>query len=171
MNYKIWTINDKKEESFLRKPTKSVVDVNDQKISNLIMKMHGTMKNNKGVGLAANQIGEDVKICVIDHDDVFYALINPEIIKKSKKMLLAEEGCLSVPNVLGLVNRHYKISVKALDGHGKQIKIKATNTLAQIFQHEIDHLNGILFIDRAEKLFKVKDGNVVSELKQLTPSS
>lgn len=157
---KILTIFNKKEAAFLRKPTEKVGNIDD-KIKGLIEKMRIIMKRNDGVGLAANQIGENLRIAVIEYDNKSYVLIDPKIIKYSKKMELGEEGCLSVPGYIGLVPRAKKIVVEAVDENNKEIKLKAKDMLARIIQHEVDHLDGILFIDRAKEVYniKVKNGN------------
>ena len=86
-----------------------------------------------------------------------YVLVNPEIVEKSEELVLGIEGCLSVPELVGEVERHEKITVKALNRHGHPIKIKAEGWLARIFQHEIDHLEGIIYTDRTDKVWKPRD--------------
>jgi len=86
----------------------------------------------------------------------FYAIFNPEIVKFSKEKILTEEGCLSVPGVYGLVERSAKITIVGRDENDKKIKIKASGILARVFQHEFDHLNGVLFIDKASNIHKIK---------------
>lgn len=125
----------------------------------LIAKMHEA----NGVGLASPQIGRNIRVVVIQPDPYKEPeiLINPEITKKSDALLESEEGCLSVPGVFGLVKRHKKISVRALNRHGRRIEFDAKNFDAFVIQHEIDHLDGILFIDKADRKVKVDDkGNV-----------
>lgn len=85
----------------------------------------------------------------------FYAIFNPEIVKFSKEKTVIEEGCLSVPGVYGLVERPKKITLVGQDKNAKKIKIKAWGLLARVFQHEVDHLNGILFIDKTKKVYKL----------------
>jgi len=113
-----------------------------------------------GVGIAAPQVGESIQVCAIAKD--FTAdkksdliLINPIWEKKSIKRAWGEEGCLSVPNIFGKVKRCKKILITALDTAGKPIKIEAEDFFARIVQHEIDHLNGILFVDKAKDLYEV----------------
>ncbi len=113
----------------------------------LIKKMRAIMESKNGVGLAANQIGQDFSLFVAKADNKFYAIFNPEIIKTSESKSSMEEGCLSVLNHFGRVSRPDSIVIKGADKNGKTIKIKAWGLLAFIFQHEIDHLNGRLFID------------------------
>lgn len=155
--YKIFTILNKKEEKFLRTPTKEVANIFDEKIQKLIKEMGVIMKKEGGVGLAANQIGENLQLALIEYQNKNLVLINPKLIKYSKKISLGEEGCLSVPKCVGIVPRYEKIVVEALDQNGKKIKVKAKNMLARIIQHEMDHLNGVLFIDKAEKIYYLKN--------------
>ena len=121
-------------------------------VRSLIEQMRKVIKQNNGVGLAAIQIGEPTRIIVCEIDDKFYTFINPEIIKSFPETSAMEEGCLSLPNMYGEVERPKKISLKAINFDGKKIKIKAFGLLARVIQHEIDHLNGILFIDKAKNI-------------------
>jgi len=155
-NDKILTIKNKKQEEFLRKPTEPVADIGDPKIADLIKKMKKILLSQQGAGLAANQIGENKRIFIGRLEGKTFVFVNPEIVKSSKKTVLMEEGCLSVPGIVGLVNRPQKIVVKGFDEQGKAIKIKAKDVLARICLHEIDHLCGVLFIDRADKLYRVQ---------------
>ena len=123
-------------------------------VRSLIEQMKETMKQNNGVGLAAIQIGEPTRIIICEIDDKFYTFINPEIIKSFPETLVTEEGCLSLPNIYGEVERPKKISLKAINFDGKKIKIKVFGLLARVVQHEIDHLDGILFIDKAKNITK-----------------
>lgn len=155
MENQILTIKNKKEEEFLRRPTEVVPNINDPKIIELIKKMKEILIRRQGAGLAANQIGENKRIFIAQFEGKIYAFINPEIIKTSRKSVSLEEGCLSVPGIVGLVDRSQKITVQAFDELGKPIKLKAKDILARICQHEIDHLSGVLFIDKATRLFRV----------------
>jgi peptide deformylase len=112
------------------------------------------MENSKGVGLAAPQINVSLRVIVYEVDNKFYAFINPEIIKCFKETSSIEEGCLSLPNIYGEVERPEKIILKATNSEGKKIKLKAFGLLARAIQHEIDHLDGILFIDKAKNIIK-----------------
>ncbi|MGB9848155.1 MAG: peptide deformylase [Minisyncoccia bacterium] len=154
---KILTILNKKEEEFLRTPTKKVPLPLSDEHQKLIEKMKVIMKKSDGVGLAANQIGVDLQIAIVEYQNKSYTLINPKIIKLSKKMELGEEGCLSVPGCIGVVPRAKKIVVETFDKDGKKIKIKEKDMLARIIQHEIDHLNGILFVDKAKEIYYSKN--------------
>lgn len=155
MNDKILTIKNKKQEEFLRKPAEAVLDINDPKIAELIKRMKEILIKRQGAGLAANQIGENKRIFIAQLEGKIYVFINPEIIKASSKSVSLEEGCLSVPGIVGLVDRSQKITVNGFNELGRPIKIKAKDILARICQHEIDHLFGILFIDKATRLFRV----------------
>ncbi|MDP3985384.1 MAG: peptide deformylase [bacterium] len=124
----------------------------------LLDDMTETMYIADGVGLAAPQIGLSERIIIVetgDHKPAAY--INPEIIKTSFRTTMSEEGCLSVPGIYGVVKRHRGVTAKALDRTGKEVTIKTGGLFAIILQHEIDHLNGILFIDKAEKIHSVAE--------------
>ncbi len=136
----------------LRQKAKEVVDVKSKKTQQLIYNMAETMKKEDGIGLAAPQINESLRIVVVNATNKPLVLINPKITKKSWKKESGEEGCLSVPNVYGMVKRHKSIKVKFLNQRGKRVKIQAQDMLARVIQHEIDHLDGILFIDKAKEI-------------------
>lgn len=131
-------------------------DIGSKKIKDILHKMKGALHAEQdGVAIAAPQIGENLRIFIINgaivglKDIVF---INPEIIKVSKKRKKMEEGCLSIRWLYGEVKRGEKVTLKAYDEKGEKIQRGASGLLAQIFQHETDHLNGVLFIDKAENL-------------------
>ena len=152
----IWTIDNKSEVKLLRK---KMIDFDFKKyskkeIQELVKKMREAMKKSNGIGLSANQIGLDLNVFVAQADGKFYAIFNPKIIKKSEENILMEEGCLSVPEVFGNVSRAEKIWLEGFDKNNKKIKIKAWGLLARIFQHETDHLNGSIFIDKTKDLHK-----------------
>lgn len=153
---RILSIFNKKDEQFLRQKTAEVINPQDPAIRELIDTMRNVMEKNQGVGLAANQIGKPWRIFVAEYQNQFFAFINPKIIKHSRKVNLAEEGCLSVPRIVGVVPRYDKIVIEGRDLNNKKFKIKASGMLARIFQHETDHLDGILFIDKAKELYQVK---------------
>ena len=136
----------------LRQKAKEVVDVKSKKTQQLIYNMAETMKKEDGIGLAAPQINESLRIVVVNATNKPLVLINPKITKKSWKKESGGEGCLSVPNVYGMVKRHKSIKVKFLNQRGKRVKIQAQDMLARVIQHEIDHLDGILFIDKAKEI-------------------
>lgn len=110
-----------------------------------------TMEAEKGIGLAAPQVESDLRICVARVDNTIYILVNPKIKSFSRKKEVFEEGCLSFPGKFFPVKRPVKVKIKARDINGKKIKIKAEGLLARVLQHEIDHLDGILVIDRVVK--------------------
>ena len=123
-------------------------------VRSLIEQMKEVVRQNNGVGLAAIQIGEPTRIIICEIDDKFYTFINPEIIKFFPETSVMEEGCLSLPNIYGEVERPKKISLKAINFDGKKIKMKAFGLLARVIQHELDHLDGVLFIDKAKNITK-----------------
>ncbi len=139
----------------LRKPAEKVVSFNED-IKQLIHQMYEIMKAHNGLGLAANQIGVDLQIFTYDIGEGPHAVINPKIIR-SKGEEVGVEGCLSIPGIQGDVPRAEEVVLKGLDENGKPVRIKAKGLLARVFQHETDHLNGYLFIDRAdpETLYQV----------------
>ncbi|WP_018247327.1 peptide deformylase [Orenia marismortui] len=130
----------------LRTKAKEVTEVTD-KTRKLLDDMAETMYDAPGVGLAAPQIGISKRIIVIDVGSGLVELINPEIVEESKKTYIDQEGCLSIPDKTGKVERAYKVKVKALDRNGKEIEVKGKGLLARALQHEIDHLEGRLFVD------------------------
>lgn len=133
-------------ESSLRKKSKPVKDF-DESLWELLDDMKETMYENDGMGLAAPQVGVLRRAIVIDVNNAFMELINPEIISRKGKDI-EEEGCLSVGNFRGRVERPYEITVKALDRYGYPFTLKGEKWLARCICHEVDHLDGILFIDK-----------------------
>jgi peptide deformylase len=142
----------------LRQKAKRVTKI-DGSIHKLIDNMIDTMRAASGAGLAAPQIGVSLRIAVIElPGEEVITLINPQVIKRIGERIL-EEGCLSVPGYRGEIKRSVTIKVKAQDRQGKEFRLKGEELLAQALEHEIDHLNGILYIDRIEspeKLFKIE---------------
>lgn len=122
----------------------------DGRIVSILQDMEETMLASSGIGLAGNQVGVLLRLVTLVHPEQqkVLHLINPEIVEKSGDGELQEEGCLSLPGLYAKVERPEKTFVKALDINGKEIQIAAEGLLARILQHEIDHLNGTLFIDR-----------------------
>ena len=155
-------------EAVLRRKARTVAKV-DKQLQTVIDDMIETMRDAPGVGLAAPQIGLSERLIVVEYyereqdeekEDApkkVWAVLNPEIVKASEETLLGVEGCLSIPGLVGEVERHATIQVRGLNRHGKPMKIKAEGWLARIFQHEIDHLNGVLFTDRATRVWKPQD--------------
>ena len=136
-------------DEILKKKSRPVEKIDD-KVRELIKDMIETMHKYDGVGLAAVQVGILKQILVIDtyeEGTPVYVLINPEIIK-TKGLREVEEGCLSFPNKFAKVERPEEVTVRALDENGKKIEIKAKGLLAQAICHEVDHLNGEVFIDK-----------------------
>ncbi len=126
----------------------------DANVRSLIEQMKKVIKQNNGVGLAAIQVGEPTRVIICEIDDKFYTFINPEIIKSFSETSVTDEGCLSLPNIYGEVERSKKITLKAINFDGKKIKMKAFGLLARVIQHELDHLDGVLFIDKAKNITK-----------------
>jgi peptide deformylase len=142
-------------EKVLRKRAKPIAEI-DEEISRLADHMADTMYSAPGIGLAANQVGVPKQLLVADisprgPESELIVLVNPEIIAAEGQVTI-EEGCLSVPDYQAEVKRHEKVTVRGLDLRGKEVIIEAEGLLAVVLQHEIDHLNGVLFIDRISKL-------------------
>ena len=125
----------------------------DEAIRTLVQDMIETMRDAPGVGLAAPQIGVPLRIAVVEAEqDALYVIVNPEIVESEGEHVL-DEGCLSVPGYWGKVTRAEKVTVQARDAHGKEIRIAAAEgLLGQALQHEIDHLNGMVYVDRLDSL-------------------
>ena len=131
----------------LRKKCKAVKKV-DAKIRKLINDMIETLHSAPGVGLAAPQIGESIRLITVDIGEGAFAMVNPKIKEKNKVLQTFDEGCLCMPGIIGPVSRASKITVDGLDRHGEKMTIEAEGFLATVLQHEIDHLEGIIFLDR-----------------------
>jgi peptide deformylase len=139
----------------LRKVAEPIEEITDE-IRQLARDMLEKMYDSDGVGIAAPQIGVSKRIIIVDVDPYDpsknpIALINPEIVDRQGQES-AEEGCLSVPDIRGEVKRAERVTVEGLDLDGKKLRIEATELLARALQHEIDHLNGVLFIDHLSRL-------------------
>ncbi|WP_408954403.1 peptide deformylase [Natroniella sp. ANB-PHB2] len=130
----------------LRTKAKKVEEITD-KTTKLLDDMVETMYDAQGVGLAAPQIGISKQIVVIDIGQDVIELINPEIVESSDRTYIDQEGCLSIPEQNGDVERAYQVKVKALNREGEEIELEGNGLLARVLQHEIDHLAGRLFID------------------------
>lgn len=159
----IVTVNQKKDEKFLRKKTVPFVfkDFTKKEINDLVLRMRRIMHAANGIGLSANQIGLDFAAFVAEvpganGDLKFYAVFNPKIEKMENGIVTFEEGCLSIPGKWGDVERAERIVLSGYNKMGKPVKVKAWGLLARVFQHEIDHLNGRLFIDRATKVYSAE---------------
>lgn len=137
-------------DEILRKKSRKVEKI-DEKIKTLLDDMVETMHHEKGVGLAAPQVGVLKRVVVVNSGDKgILKLVNPEIINEEGSQE-DEEGCLSIPNVRGVVERPLKVTIKALNENGEEIIVTGEELIATAFCHEIDHLDGILFIDKMEK--------------------
>jgi peptide deformylase len=159
----ILLVSDKGEEKFLRKKTDDFdfSKFTVKEVRELIMRMKRIMHEANGIGLSANQIGLNYNMFVAEVPDMqggkkFYAVFNPKIERTSPEKVIFEEGCLSVPGKWGDVARAEQITVSGKDKNGKSVKVKAWGLLARVFQHEIDHLNGMLFIDRTKAVFEAE---------------
>jgi peptide deformylase len=129
----------------------SLVKKIDEEILDLVDEMLAACRKANGIGLAAPQVGKSIRLCVINLEHVGlppFALINPKITKKSFKKIEMEEGCLSIPGVFGIVKRSEKITVESETLDGKGTKFKAEGLLSRVIQHEVDHLDGILFTSK-----------------------
>ena len=164
-----------------------ITDIRSKKVQDLVAAMKVTLKGTPdGVGLAASQVGEDLRLFIISdeaeeidrmqakrdrseegkplagakpypiRDWHYYVFINPQVTGKSRKKIDGHEGCLSVPNVFGNIKRQEKITVEAFDEHGKKFTRGASRFFARVIQHELDHLEGALFIDHATHLVKTE---------------
>jgi len=140
----------------------------DQRLCNLLDDMAETMYKKSGVGLAAPQVAIAKQVVVVDVGEGLVELINPKIIAKEGQQLEPLEGCLSIPGYYGIVKRFKTIKVKCQKRTGDFFEFVASDFFARAIQHEIDHLNGILFIDRAEKIY-TKDSlkNEVKEIRDI----
>ena len=139
------------EHPVLREKAKKVSRV-DSSIQRLIDDLAETMLDAPGAGLAANQIGVALRVCVVKGDEnQIWGLVNPELVKY-EGVQVGYEGCLSYPGWVGEVARHDTVVVKGRNRHGKEVRIKSSGFTARAFQHELDHLDGVLFIDRLTSL-------------------
>lgn len=147
-----------KDNKILRTKSQKVADFNDPKIQRLITDMKKTLISIKeGVGLAAPQVGENVRVFILSPElSEQTVFINP-IISKSFRKILVTEGCLSLPKIYGKIKRSKTAKITAFNEAGKKFRLKADGLLAQAFQHEVDHLNGLLFIDKAEEFFTISE--------------
>lgn len=147
----------------LRRKARKVNDFGPE-LQQLAEDMIETMRQAPGVGLAAPQVDVSQQVIVVEYGEAedenvppkLYVVVNPEITRYSSETEVGTEGCLSIPEVVGEVTRSVEVTVRGLNRQGRPIKIKASGWLARIFQHEVDHLQGVLFVDRAEKVWKVE---------------
>jgi peptide deformylase len=154
----------------------------DKKFQQLVDDMIETMLDAPGVGLAAPQVAVSQRVVVVRLPDdeesreeygsdagVTYVVANPKIIKSSRNLVEGVEACLSIPGYFGEVDRHESVVITGQDRHGKDIRIKAKGWLARVFQHEIDHLDGRLFIDIANEVWRAKEEDAEAPAPQDTP--
>ncbi len=138
----------------LRREADEIEQVDDE-VRTLIGDMFETMYQAEGVGLAAPQIGISLRVIVVDvHDEVTqpFALINPRLVEASPELEKGEEGCLSIPGLTAVVERAAHVVVEGLDRDGQPLRIAGAGLLGRCLQHEIDHLNGVLFVDKVSPL-------------------
>lgn len=159
-------------EPILRLKAHKVADFGKD-FQKLVDDMIDTLHDEPGVGLAAPQVNVSLRVIVVEYtldesDENApvkrYVFANPEITSMSEETVMGMEGCLSVPHLFGEVERAQEITVEGLNRHGRKQKVHVKGWMARIFQHEIDHLNGILFVDRAVKLYQpeeVEEGSAV----------
>ncbi|MFA6526754.1 MAG: peptide deformylase [Candidatus Buchananbacteria bacterium] len=138
----------------LRQKAKPIKDISTEEIQALIPELADLMLKSDGLGIAAPQVAKSIRLIIVRYKDDNLALLNPKIISKSILKEIDEEGCLSVPNVYGQVKRCKKITVKFQDTQGKMRKMTGEGLFARVIQHEVDHLDGVLFIDKAKNLRK-----------------
>jgi peptide deformylase len=138
------------EEPLLREKTKKVTHF-DASLHRLLDDLLETMRAAPGIGLAANQVGVPLRVAVIELEEKVTELVNPQIVRASGE-IMDWEGCLSIPGFVAEVRRSAKVTVKAQDRNGKEFRVKGEELFARALQHEIDHLNGVLYIDYLESL-------------------
>jgi peptide deformylase len=150
----------------LRRKARKVKDFNKD-LQALIDDMVETMRAAPGVGLAAPQVNVPLQVIVAEFGDEedetvppkLYIVVNPKISRASNESEIGTEGCLSIPGIVGDVDRHVGVTVKGLNRHGQPQKVKATGWLARILQHEVDHINGVLFVDKAESVWDIQESD------------
>ena len=151
-------------EPVLRKKARKVSQYSNE-LHTLIDDMVETMRAAPGVGLAAPQVNVQLRVIVVEFGDEedeeippkLYIIVNPELSKFSQELVTGTEGCLSIPGYVGEVERSKTVIVKGFNRQGNPLKIKAKGWLARIFQHEVDHLDGILYIDRSDKVLAIEE--------------
>jgi len=157
----------------LRSKARKVTSFGEE-LQTLIDDMLETMRAAPGVGLAAPQLNVPLRVIVVEFAESeedeevtpeLYICVNPKITPTSAEEEVGTEGCLSIPGIVGDVSRPLGVTVKGLNRHGQPMKLKTTGWLARIFQHEVDHLNGVLFVDLAEKVWAFE-----GETTQIAPA-
>jgi peptide deformylase len=155
------------DEPILRQRAKKVTHF-DASLHRLLEEMVETMRDAPGIGLAANQIGVPLQVAVIELEEKVTELINPQIVRSSGEVI-DWEGCLSIPGFVAEVKRRAQVTVKARDRHGKEFRVKGDELFARALQHEIDHLNGVLYIDYLDSLEElVRVSERPSDVEQAT---
>ncbi|MFH1582543.1 MAG: peptide deformylase [bacterium] len=148
----------------LRKKSEEVKEITPE-IRKLIEEMVLVLEKDKGVGLAAPQVGVSKRIIVFETGEGVTVLINPQIVKKGKKQFMDMEGCLSFPNIWVKIKRPERIEIEAQDLLGRKIQMGASMMVSRVLQHELDHLDGILFIDKINFMEKLKIRDKLNKLK------
>lgn len=131
-------------------------EISSKAFQNFLDNMIESMRAYDGVGIAAVQVGDPRSVAIVSSKDGPIVIINPKILRHGLLKERGEEGCLSVPGIWALVKRSKYVRVAALDRTGRQTTYRATGLMARVFQHEIDHLEGFLIVDRAEKILKIE---------------
>jgi len=150
----------------LRQKAKRVRNI-DGSIRQLIDDMEKTMRQAQGVGLAAPQVGVPLRVIVIElPGEETIALVNPQIVRRSGERVVAE-GCLSIPGYRGEIKRSAKVTAKGLDRYGREVRVKGEGLLAEALEHEIDHLNGVLYIDYLESMDELYEIEVETEAPEI----
>lgn len=141
----------------LRQKAKPIKNTADPELQKLIPELAELMLKSDGLGIAAPQVAKSIRLIIVRYKDGTLAMVNPKITSRSLLKEIDEEGCLSVPNMFGQVKRCKKITVKYQDERGKIHKLSGQGLLARVIQHETDHLDGVLFIDKAKNLRKINE--------------
>jgi len=150
-------------DPILHRKARKVTDFGKE-LQSLVDDIIETMRVAPGVGLAAPQIDVPLRVIVVEFGDEedetvplkLFPVVNPEITRFSNEQVTGTEGCLSIPDFVGDVDRSVSVVVKGMNRRGQPMRIKSSGWLARIFQHEVDHLNGVLFIDRTERVWKLE---------------
>jgi peptide deformylase len=150
-------------DPILYRKARKVTDFGKE-LQTLVDDMVETMRVAPGVGLAAPQVDVPLRVFVVEFGDEedesvplkLFTVVNPEITRFSNEQMTGTEGCLSIPDFVGDVDRSVSVVVKGMNRRGQPMRIKSSGWLARIFQHEVDHLNGVLFIDRTERVWKLE---------------
>ncbi len=171
------------DNPILRKKAHKITSFDDPKLQQLIDDMVETMQEARGVGLAAPQVAQSRRLIIVrlpdesdedreeygDQAGKTYIVANPKIIKQSRETVSGVEGCLSIPGWLGEVERATSVVVTGQDRQGDDFRIKAEGWLARVFQHELDHLNGVLFIDHTDKIWQPTEEDIEKAGAEVTP--